>query len=147
MTTHMPSCQQISAAPCQLTPPPDTHPPTHPAVVATTPCTPPGSQHGYLFNSAPLNWTEAEAKCNAQGGHLVAFASLQEQAAAEQCFASSGALAPAFHKAYWLGLAVGGHHRPGQCYVAAVRQRPLQTSSLSLWLCQLPRARSSLPNL
>jgi hypothetical protein len=84
-----------------------------PAAVATTACSPPGRQAAYLFNSAPLNWTAAEAACNARGGHLVAFSSLQQQAEAEQCFVGSGVLAPSFHKAYWLGLAVGERLVPG----------------------------------
>lgn len=68
---------------------------------------PPGTRSQYLFNSAPLSFAQAEAACNTAGGHLVAFASLPQQVAAEQCFVNSSALTPSFHRAYWMGLAVG----------------------------------------
>jgi hypothetical protein len=70
-------------------------------------CTPRGTPHRYHFNTAPLTFPQAEAVCNTLGGHLVSFANLTDQTAAEQCFVNSAALLPTFHKAYWLGLRVG----------------------------------------
>jgi hypothetical protein len=80
-----------------------------PAAPKITACTPPGTLHRYYFNSARLPFAQAEAVCNTLGGHLVSYANLTDQTAAEQCFVNNAALLPTFHKAYWMGLRIGEH--------------------------------------
>lgn len=58
----------------------------------------------FMFNNTPATHFDAQALCNALGGNLAWFASVAEQAEAEQGFVAAGRLLPAFHRAYWLGL-------------------------------------------
>jgi hypothetical protein len=105
-------------------------PPSPPAAPKITACTPPGSLHQYHFNSARLTFAQAEAACNTLGGHLVSYANLTDQTAAEQCFINNSALLPTFHRAYWMGLRIGEHAKP----TAAVRACPQPGSCSQLAL-------------
>jgi hypothetical protein len=50
---------------------------------------------------------EAEAVCQATGGHLAGYVSDYEQAEIEAGYVQLGFLVPAFHKTYWMGLQRG----------------------------------------
>ena len=48
---------------------------------------------------------EAEAICQAQGGHLAGYASDYEQTEIESAYVQLGFLVPSFHRTYWMGIA------------------------------------------
>jgi hypothetical protein len=58
----------------------------------------------YMFNNTPTTQQMAEFACQAAGGHLASYSTLQEQREVEQAFVASGRLMPAFHGSYWMGL-------------------------------------------
>jgi hypothetical protein len=51
---------------------------------------------------------QAEAQCQAQGGHLACYASDFEQTEIESAYVQLGFLVPAYHKSYWVGLQRAG---------------------------------------
>jgi hypothetical protein len=57
----------------------------------------------YVFNNTPVSSFDAQAQCNLYGGHLVWFASLQDQQQVEHAFISLGYILPTFHTSYWIG--------------------------------------------
>jgi hypothetical protein len=63
----------------------------------------PNSLATYVLNTSRLPFVEAQATCNAQGGHLVYYDSLAEQSEVEAAFVSRGAFIPSYHKFYWIG--------------------------------------------
>ncbi len=58
----------------------------------------------FLLNTAPMPQPQAERFCQAQGGHLAAFLTPEEQAEVEGHFLGAGHLLPTYHQTYWLGL-------------------------------------------
>jgi hypothetical protein len=64
----------------------------------------PDTNTTYSLNTRLTNFTVAEAACNSQGGHLVSYASLQEQRKVEEFFVAKGMLFPTCHGSYWMGL-------------------------------------------
>ncbi len=62
----------------------------------------------YLLSTFKRTLADAEAFCQTQGGHLVGYRSASEQRMVEQQFISDGYLLPAFHGAYYVGLADNG---------------------------------------
>jgi hypothetical protein len=60
----------------------------------------------FIFTPVVKNFTDAEASCVAQGGHLASYASEAEQAEVEKYYVSNGYMFPTFpgHAFYWLGL-------------------------------------------
>ncbi len=63
----------------------------------------PDTQVPYVFNNTPVSSYDAQSQCNLYGGHLVWFASLQEQQQVEQAFIAMGYLFPTFHTNVWIG--------------------------------------------
>ena len=68
--------------------------------------TSPKSGTQYIFNATPDTMANAEAACNAFGGHLATWNSLSEQQEVERGFLYNGGLIGSFHQDYWLGLTV-----------------------------------------
>jgi hypothetical protein len=62
------------------------------------------TNHSYLLNTSMANQAAAEALCQASGGHLVSYGSLEEQQEVEGHFVNGGFIFPAFNKVYWIGL-------------------------------------------
>lgn len=60
--------------------------------------------NNYTLRVQPLNHSQAEAACQAIGGHLASFLSRDEQLDVEGQLYSTGYLLPSFHRQYWLGL-------------------------------------------
>jgi hypothetical protein len=60
-----------------------------------------------MLNTKDMTFANAESFCNDQGGHLVAYNSLEEQREVEQCFTDQGVLLPNFDSFYWIGLKTG----------------------------------------
>jgi hypothetical protein len=60
----------------------------------------------YLLNTNVSNASVAHTYCTTNGGHLVAWGSLEEQADVEQYYINAGFLLPTFHKQYHIGLRV-----------------------------------------
>jgi hypothetical protein len=60
----------------------------------------------FIFTPAVRSFTDAEASCVAQGGHLASYASEAEQAEVERYYVGNGYMFPTFpgHAFYWLGL-------------------------------------------
>jgi hypothetical protein len=60
----------------------------------------------YLLNTHPMNYTNAQAFCNNNGGHLASYGSAAEQLAVETHYIQNGMLLPNFkgHSTYWMGL-------------------------------------------
>jgi hypothetical protein len=58
----------------------------------------------YMLNTTEATRVEAQQVCQANRGHVVSYQTLEEQVDTETYFIRIGALMPAFHKAYWLGL-------------------------------------------
>jgi hypothetical protein len=62
----------------------------------------------YLLSTFKRTHEDAEAFCQTQGGHLVAYKSASEQRMVEQQYISDNYLLPAFHGAYYIGLVNDG---------------------------------------
>ncbi len=68
--------------------------------------TSPSTGNDYLLSTTPVDQRSAEAACVLLGGHLVNYASYQEQLEVEAAFVFSGGLIPSHHQFYWMGLQV-----------------------------------------
>jgi hypothetical protein len=64
----------------------------------------PSNNHTYLLNTSQSDWGTAEALCQAGGGHLASYSSMEEQVQLESHYINGGYLFPAYHVAYWIGL-------------------------------------------
>lgn len=69
--------------------------------------------------------------CNSAGGHLASYSSYDEQAEVEAHYLAQGALMPAYHSSYWLGL-VAGQQWPSFRWLDASLAEP-GPSSWSHW--------------
>jgi hypothetical protein len=58
----------------------------------------------FILNTTASTFMVGEQVCNDQGGHLVWFNNLAEQAEVEAFFLSKGVFIPLYHKFYWIGL-------------------------------------------
>jgi hypothetical protein len=65
--------------------------------------TTPTTNGTFYLNTSYVNQSVAEAACAANGAHLAAYTSAQEQADVEKHFISNGYLLPAYHRSYWIG--------------------------------------------
>ena len=79
------------------------------------PCTVPGSAeipqvtsnitgNVFFLNTSFVNQSVAQATCNANGGHLAAWSSQEEQAEVENFYLQGGWILPVFHSTYWMGM-------------------------------------------
>ena len=62
------------------------------------------SNSTFVYSANKSSFAAAEEQCNALGGHLAYYTSLEEQAEVELRFVAMGVLFPAFSPSYWLGL-------------------------------------------
>jgi hypothetical protein len=62
--------------------------------------------HNVVWSVGVKNFSDAEASCQNQGGHLTSYQSEAEQAEVEQYYIKNGYLFPTFagHQFYWMGL-------------------------------------------
>jgi hypothetical protein len=58
----------------------------------------------FVFNNTPVSTTAAQQQCQAYGGNLASYTSLEEQQEVEVYFIEQGDLLTAYHGAYWTGL-------------------------------------------
>jgi hypothetical protein len=58
----------------------------------------------FFLNTSMVNQTVAQRTCNANGGHLAAYSSQEEQAEVENFYLQGGWILPVFHSTYWMGL-------------------------------------------
>jgi hypothetical protein len=58
----------------------------------------------YMLNTSNGTQAEGQQACQAIGGHLAYYTSVQEQAEVEAAFTYDGGLIGRYHQAYWLGL-------------------------------------------
>jgi hypothetical protein len=61
------------------------------------------SNNSYILNQFVSNFTKAQEFCTDNGGHLAAFASLEEQQEVEGYYIEMGYLLPTYHKSYYIG--------------------------------------------
>jgi hypothetical protein len=57
----------------------------------------------FCLYTSNRNFSQAEAACQATGGHLAVFINGMEQQEVEQYFVTTGQLLPNWHKFYWMG--------------------------------------------
>jgi hypothetical protein len=62
------------------------------------------SNSSFVYSANKSSFAAAEEQCNALGGHLAYYTSLEEQQEVELRFVGMGVLFPAFNPSYWLGL-------------------------------------------
>jgi hypothetical protein len=66
--------------------------------------TSPNTGTTFVFNNTPVSSSAAQQQCQAYGGNLVSYMSLEEQQEVEALFIERGDLLPSYHESYWLGL-------------------------------------------
>jgi hypothetical protein len=98
----------------------------------------PVNNHSYLLNTSTTNQAGAEALCQASGGHLVSYGSLQEQQDVEGHFVNGGFVFPAFHKVYWIGLVTNSTAWPKFRWVDSTPTLGLGIRGYEAWGTYMP---------
>jgi hypothetical protein len=62
------------------------------------------SGNTFWLNISNVTQADAEASCSANGGHLAAYLSSEEQKEVEAFYLKGGYLLPKFHVNYWIGF-------------------------------------------